>query len=78
MQGAEPIVTKGNIVRKGRGYSLAELKEADLDLRSARNDGVSVDVWRRTKHQENVEQLRSIAKISEVHRSTKKDKKKKD
>jgi large subunit ribosomal protein L13e len=62
MQAARPTVRKGYIVRMGRGYSLDELKEADLDPRVARKSGVPVDVWRQTKHEENVEQLKSIAK----------------
>jgi ribosomal protein L13E len=60
MQVAKPTVRNGNVVRKGRGYSLEELKEAGLDLRIARKGGVPVDVWRQTKYPENVEQLKSI------------------
>jgi large subunit ribosomal protein L13e len=60
MQVAKPIVRNGYIVRKGRGYSLGELKEAGLDPRVARKSGVPVDVWRQTKHPENVNQLKSV------------------
>jgi large subunit ribosomal protein L13e len=60
MQGA--TVRHGYIVRTGRGYSLEELKEAGIDPRVARKAGVPVDVWRQTKHPENVGQLKSIAK----------------
>lgn len=41
---------------------MAELKEAGLDARTARKHGVPTDVWRDTKYDENVEQLKSVAK----------------
>jgi ribosomal protein L13E len=63
MQAAKPKVRNGYVVRKGRGYSLEELKEAGLDPRIARKRGVPVDVWRQTKYPENVEQLKSISRI---------------
>ncbi|HEY3094502.1 MAG TPA: ribosomal protein L13e [Nitrososphaera sp.] len=78
MQAAKPIVRNGYIVRAGRGYSLGELKEAGLDSRTARKGGMPVDVWRQTKHPENVEQLKSIVKTSEPRQSAKKSKKKKE
>jgi ribosomal protein L13E len=71
MQVARPTVRKGHIIRKGRGYSLAELKEARLDPRVARKSGVRVDVWRQTKHPENVEQLKSIVKTIEPRKKKK-------
>lgn len=60
MQG--PQVKHGYIVRTGRGYSFPELKEAGIDPQVARKSGVPVDAWRQTKHPENVDQLKSIAK----------------
>jgi ribosomal protein L13E len=74
MQVAKPTVRNGYVVRKGRGYSLEELKEAGLDPRAARKDGVPVDVWRQTKYPENVEQLKSI-KPAGSHKPAKKEKK---
>jgi ribosomal protein L13E len=61
---AKPVIKRnfGYIVRKGRGYSIEELKEAGLDRMAAQNAGVPVDVWRKTKLAENVEQLKPIAK----------------
>jgi large subunit ribosomal protein L13e len=59
---ARPTVRNGYIIRTGRGYSLEELKEAGIDLRVARKSGVPVDVWRQTRHPENVDQLKLIAK----------------
>ncbi|MGI0047946.1 MAG: ribosomal protein L13e [Nitrososphaera sp.] len=72
MQVAKPAVRNGYVVRKGRGYSFEELKEAGLDPRTARKGGVPVDVWRQTKYLENVEQLKSIAGS---HKPAKKEKK---
>lgn len=62
MQAAKPKVRNGYIVRTGRGYSFDELKEAGIDPQVARKSGVPIDVWRHTKHPENVEQLKSISK----------------
>lgn len=76
MQAAKPIVRNGYIVRTGRGYSFGELKEAGIDPRIARRRGVPVDVWRQTKHPENVEQLKSISKaIAPRKPAAKKEKK---
>jgi hypothetical protein len=63
----EPIIKRWNrgiqIVRAGRGYSKAEMKEVGLhDVRSARNQGIPVDALRSTNYPENVEQLRAVAK----------------
>src|SRR5712691_9309438 len=63
----EPIIKRWNrgiqIVRAGRGYSKAELKEVGLrDVRAARNQGIPVDALRSTNYPENVEQLRAVAK----------------
>ncbi|GEM_PF-1311315 len=74
---AKPVIKRnfGYIVRKGRGYSLEELKEAGLDKNVARNNGVSVDVWRKTKLAENVEQLKPVAKtISQLPKGEKQPK----
>ena len=50
-------------IRSGRGFSKSELKEAGIDnIGIAKNNGISVDLLRKTNNQENVEQLRSIAK----------------
>ncbi len=64
----EPIIKHWDrhieIVRTGRGYSMAELDEAGLhDIRFARNHGIRVDSLRKTSYPENVQQLGVIAKI---------------
>jgi ribosomal protein L13E len=76
---AKPVIKRnfGYVVRNGRGYSLDEIKEAGLERRVAQRHGVPVDVWRKTKLAENVEQLRPVAKaISESPKSGKKAAKK--
>ena len=48
--------------RKGRGFSLEELKEAKLSYQEARKRGISVDRRRKTKHSDNVKALKSYLK----------------
>ncbi len=50
---------KNNLVsvRKGRGYSLAELKEAKITLQQAKQKNIKLDYRRRTTHTENVKEL---------------------
>jgi ribosomal protein L13E len=48
--------------RAGRGFSIPELKEAGLDPRVARKNGLPTDVWRDTKYEANVAQLKQVAK----------------
>ncbi|HEU4604676.1 MAG TPA: ribosomal protein L13e [Nitrososphaera sp.] len=71
MQAARATVRNGYIIRTGRGYSFQELKEAGIDPRAARKSGVPVDVWRHTKHSENVEQLKSVSKAIESRSGSK-------
>ena len=52
------IVQRRNRIRKAKGFSRAELKEVDMDPRSAMKLGLPVDSRRRSKHKENVELLR--------------------
>lgn len=74
MQTAKPTVRNGYVVRKGRGYSLDELKEAGLDPRIARKSRVPVDVWRQTKYPENIEQLKSIKTVGSYKPAKKENK----
>jgi ribosomal protein L13E len=73
---ARPTVRSGYRIRRGRGYSIGELKEAGIDPRVARKNDVPVDVWRQTRHPENVEQLKSAAKAAEPRKAKKSRKKK--
>jgi hypothetical protein len=60
--------------REGRGFSMAELKEAGLTPRVARKHGVPTDVWRGTKYEANIEKLKELAKS--LKESKKQEKKK--
>ena len=46
--------------RKGKGFSLEELKQAGIDVATARKLGIPVDKRRRTCHPENVELLKQF------------------
>jgi ribosomal protein L13E len=63
----KPIVKRPirniELVRKGRGFSKPELNESGLNnIRIARKSGIPVDVFRKTKIPENIEQLKPIVK----------------
>jgi ribosomal protein L13E len=63
----KPIVKRPirniELVRKGRGFSKPELNESGLNnIRITRNSGIPVDVLRKTKISENIEQLKPIVK----------------
>ncbi len=45
--------------RRGRGFSLSELKECGLTVLDARKKGLRVDELRRTKHEENIKALKA-------------------
>jgi ribosomal protein L13E len=58
------------LIRKGRGFSKSELKELGINnITIARKSGIPVDVFRKTKIPENIEQLKPIVK--EILDSTK-------
>jgi len=44
--------------RRGRGFSLGELKECGLAVSEARKKGLRVDELRRSKHEENIKALK--------------------
>lgn len=71
MQSATIKRNFGNVVRGGRGYSLEELKEAGLAVAAARKNHVPVDVLRRTKYAENVEQLKPVAQAAKETKKSK-------
>ena len=57
------IEHKGN-VRKARGYSLQELKEARMDIRLTKKLNVPVDRRRKTAYEENITQLKTKMKAN--------------
>ncbi len=57
------LISKGKTTpkwRKGRGFSLPELKEAGITLDVAKKLRIYVDKRRRSKHKENVEYLKKL------------------
>ncbi|MBM3898437.1 MAG: 50S ribosomal protein L13e [Thaumarchaeota archaeon] len=48
--------------RSGRGFSMQELKEANISLGMARKLGLYVDIKRSTKREENISALKSWLK----------------
>ena len=57
----QPIVQKkGGRTKGGRGFSRGELREVGIDIKRALKLGISVDVRRKTKHEENVRRLKQF------------------
>jgi len=54
----QAIVHRKRRIRRGRGFSKNELKEVNVDLKSALKLGIPIDPRRRSKHKENIEVLR--------------------
>jgi ribosomal protein L13E len=49
------------VIRNGRGYSKSELVQSGVtDIRVARKRKIPIDPFRKTTHQENIEQLKVI------------------
>jgi large subunit ribosomal protein L13e len=50
----------GKRLRKGKGFSIEELKKAKINLQFARSLGIAVDRRRHTVRKENIETLKNI------------------
>jgi large subunit ribosomal protein L13e len=63
MAHVRPTITKQNGKRKqGKGFSPDELKAAGISKQQARQAGLSVDMRRKTSHDENVAAIKAHAK----------------
>jgi len=58
-------------IRKGSGFSLTELKEAGKSLKDISELKISIDYFRKTTHQENVQKLQNLK--SEKNKSKKRE-----
>jgi len=58
-------------LRKGKGYSLSEIKEAGKTVELLRDLNVDIDFFRKSKHETNIEELK---KLKPVSKKTKKKK----
>lgn len=67
MMGIKPLVfKKGRQKRLGKGFSLKELKAAEVAVKEARKLGIPVDVRRKTAHEENIKILNELMKTSKT------------
>jgi len=58
----QALVERKRRIRVGRGFSREELRKVNLSVKEALNLGIPVDIRRSTRHNENVEILRSFLK----------------
>ena len=74
----KPIVKRQirgvKFIRNGKGFSKCELKEAGIaNMSMSKNKDIPIDLLRKTKNPENVEQLKPIAKdISNLRKTAEK------
>lgn len=52
-----------SLLRKGKGFSLLEIKRAGLTITEAKKLGIVVDIRRRSIHDENVEKLKQLKEM---------------
>lgn len=69
-----PIVKRNMKTGKGKGFSKAELKDAELSVNEAFKRGIPIDPRRSTRHQENVKMLRAYTKKAELGPPVKEEK----
>ncbi len=51
-------------LRKGKGYSLSEIKEAGKTVELLRDLNVDIDFFRKSKHETNIEELKKLKPVS--------------
>jgi len=51
-------------IREGKGFSLAEIKEAGKSVQTLRELNIDIDFFRKSKHETNVEELKKLKAIS--------------
>jgi large subunit ribosomal protein L13e len=62
------IKTKNGKTRKGRGFSREELKKVGINYKTALRLGISVDLRRKTLHEENISILQQVLAEKEGNR----------
>lgn len=61
-------------LRKGRGFSMEELKQAGVTIELAKKIGIRIDKRRKSVRQENVEKLKELkSSYEKEHATPKKD-----
>jgi large subunit ribosomal protein L13e len=67
MHHIKPEVAKSNgKLRKGKGFSIEELKKAGINRAEAKKLEIPVDKRRRTAHDQNVKAVKAFAKKAKV------------
>lgn len=54
------VKKKNGNIKKGRGFSREELKKAGIDYKTALKLGITVDLRRKTSHEENIDVLKQF------------------
>jgi large subunit ribosomal protein L13e len=62
------IKKKNGKTRKGRGFSREELKKVGINYKTALRLGISVDLRRKTLHEENISILQQVLAEKEGNR----------
>jgi predicted flap endonuclease-1-like 5' DNA nuclease len=74
MMSIRPIVKRSMKTRKGKGFSKAELKDAELSVNEALKYGIPIDLRRSTKYEENVKKLKTFFEKTKPEAPTKEEK----
>jgi large subunit ribosomal protein L13e len=69
MKNIATVRKKDGKPKEGRGFSLEELRKAELNLKKALKLKIPVDLRRRSSHEENVEALKAHLKVDKPKKS---------